>query len=926
MKKTATLLLVSALYAAGANAQALFGYTPEVTHGTYTALDSPTLIYDASVEGSALADEIESKVFAPGGIVTEAGEVTGYGIGFSFPYAGKEMTSFAVSGTGSIMLGGEKVTVNPSAGGNFNTYSGITDALGCIPNRGARGMENTLISYKTTDEALVIQFENLGMMTGFWGDPTAFNMQVRLGKDGSVAFVYDNFKVFGEDNIMFTCSLRQNNDYICAGGTLGEEITLSFNSSELLTAPPVDESGITLTFLAPGKCTAPAAQPADLKLTATSTSVNCEFTAAEGADNYLAIRSTDADFSFEPVDGTIYSTQDELEGMEVAYYGTETTFENIDLAGGTTYYYKVYAVKAFGLEGPAYNKTAPLSGSIATLPAGCEASLKSCGTDSVTISVTANEAGDDVVVLYTTYCERDNFGDHGLFGVPTAGLKVGDKLPVPEGYENMIIGLPAPEDGGTVAYIGAASDEIVISGLEASTGYFFGVYSRNKAEAYTTEAVYFDAATTILPPYDGNSDNFPRYTMPQGWTTSEDNAEARTASFHDEVFQNFREGTVSQGTQFIQQRVRLQRGNAEGITSWLSPQPIEVNDRHIMARFSIALTESSNRFDTHAYNTWAEGDRIEILASADNGETWESILTLTPENKPEFRYDTELGVPTYTTIEADLNSYRGKTVRLKLQWLTYTTASWGASMFLDRFSLEQGDFPEVPEVSMGTVTSTTAVVNWKSTQTDYQLAYAEKDAGTETTVDVKGAMTYKIDNLTPLTGYRVRVRGVLEGAEGKAAYTEWSDAVTFSTLDWPAVEAPTGLESNLDSYPTDCSALLKWTATEEMESFEVAYRESSATSWEYIKSTEPSCTLPDLKAETKYVWKVRAFCTHDRTTEYSAQANFTTPKDLTGIDALLSEEDAEFYTTTGVKVNAKELVPGTYIVRTKNGTHKVMVK
>ena len=31
MKKTATLLLVSALYAAGANAQALFGYTPEAT-------------------------------------------------------------------------------------------------------------------------------------------------------------------------------------------------------------------------------------------------------------------------------------------------------------------------------------------------------------------------------------------------------------------------------------------------------------------------------------------------------------------------------------------------------------------------------------------------------------------------------------------------------------------------------------------------------------------------------------------------------------------------------------------------------------------------------------------------------------------------------------------------------------------------------
>ncbi|MDE6682742.1 MAG: fibronectin type III domain-containing protein [Muribaculaceae bacterium] len=922
MKKLVTFLVLTGLWTAGANAQAVYGYSPEVTNGTYTPLESPTVIYNGADEEEPAGASIEGMVFTPSGVVKEASEVTGYEIGFDFPFAGKDMKSFAVAGKGFIILGNDEFQVAPGNSDNFFDAAGFSDALGCVPQRGACGLENTVISYELTDDALVIQFENFGMMLTFFGDATPVNMQARLGKNGSISYIFDSLSEL-TSNLMLTCAVRQGDLYTCLGGTLDAEITKRYNASDILAIPPTKTPGITL--LPPVKCVVPSSQPTDLKLSATSTTINGSFATVEDADNYLVVYAATEDFSFEPVNGTYYTTDEELEGCKVAYYGSDDSFTNEKLAGGTTYYYKVYAVNAYGLDGPVYNLTSPLAGNVVTLPAGCEASVKDADLTSIAIDAVGNEAGDDIVILYNTYCNRDNYGDKGLFVTPGADAKVGDVLPVPEDYNPMLSGvtMPAPENAGTVAYIGKAKAGIEITGLDSSTGYYFAVLSRNEEGACSSEIVYLDAATTIVAPYDGNSVNFPRYIMPQGWSTSEANAEARTFAFRDEAFINPRAGSVSQGTQIIQQRAQLTRGNAEGMTVWMTPQPVDVNDRHIIAKFDVAITESASRFDTHAYNDWAEGDTIEILVSEDNGQTWDAVTTLTPENKPDFGYDEELRVPTYTPIEADLNAYRGKTVLVKFQWTTYTIAGFGANMYVDRFSVEQGAFPDVPEVSVGDVTSETAVINWKSSQTDYELAYSIKGADDETTVEVKGANSYKIEGLTPETEYTVRVRGVLEGEDG---YSEWSDYVDFTTVGWPAVDAPTDLESNLDEYDTYNKVALSWKSTEEMESFEVAFRESSSTEWEYVTVTEPTVTLENLKAKTRYVWKVRAFCTHDRTTDYSAQANFTTPDNASGVNEILSDSEAEIFTIDGLKVSKDNLKSGIYIVKSANGTRKVAIK
>ncbi|MDE7413777.1 MAG: fibronectin type III domain-containing protein [Muribaculaceae bacterium] len=923
MKKTLILLSLSALSTAGASAQAVFGYSPETSQSLYTPLSSPTVIYNAAESEAPLDDAIENIIFTPAGTVTEQGAVTGYEIGFDFPFAGVAVNSFAVAGQGYIILGNGEFEVDPSSYGNFFSKDGIMNAAGCVPQRGARGLENTVISYQNTDEGLVIQFENFGMMTTFWGDSTPFNMQTILCKDGSVKFMFDDFSVFNDSNMMLLCAVRAGEMFTCVGGTIGDEITVRHNGSDILTVPPTIPAGLELTLTAPKKCVMPAAQPTDLKLESTSTSISAAFEGAEGADNYLVVMSADKDPEFIPENGKYYSTGDKMEECEVAYYGPDLSFVNENLSPGTTYYYKIFAVKAYGLDGPVYNTAAPLSKEIATLPGGAKATIKGSGLSNIIIDVEANEAGDEVVILYNTYCNRSAYGDTGLFETPAADVKVGDVISVPEDYTPGMQGMPEPENAGTVAYIGPATDGISIENLDPSTGYYFAVIARNKKGVCTSEIDYLSAATTIVAPYEGNSVNFPRYVMPQGWSTSEADAEARTFSFRDESFLNFRDGTVSQGTQIIQQRAQLTRGNAEGMTAWMMPQPVDVTDRHIMAKFDVAITESANRFDTHAYNDWAEGDKLEILVSPDNGENWESVLTLTPENKPEFGYDDELRVPTYTVIEADLNAYRGKTVNVKLQWTTYTLASFGANMYVDRFSVYQGSFPEVPEVTIGEVTSETAQITWKSAQTDYELAYSEKDSENETIVIVKGSNSYKIEGLSPLTEYVVKVRGVLEGEEG---FSEWSDPVEFTTADWPQVDAPENLEADLEDYETIKEVTLSWTATEEMESFEVAYREASSTEWEYITSTDPTVKIGNLKWETRYVWKVRAFCSHDRVTDFSAQANFTTPQDTSGISEILLDNEIEVFSLDGLKISDKNLKPGTYIV-IKNGiAKKVSVK
>lgn len=913
----------------GAGAQAVGGYKAASVAGTYVPLDAPTVIYDGSADGATLGEAIDKVCFTPGGELTQEATCAAFNIGFDLPVAGEMKTTFLVSGAGYVLFGNGDINANPSMTSWIFSYEGDYSLVGLVSQRGAASTADTRISYQLTGSGdaaeLVVQYENFCVKNAFWGDGASVDYQIRFAKNGGVKMVFNNFGNFitadnpEPSNPSFLCGVRSGNDYISCHGVVNEDLSTSVNDNSPLIVPCTMSDGYTLMLDAPQPCSAPDSQPGDFTLEATSTSVEGSYVSTTGADHYLVVFTAKADVDWTPSDGKIYA-QGEVDGdVTVAYYGQDLEFMTEDVVGNTEYTFYAYAAQAFGLDGPKYNTIDPATAKTATMPDAPQCEVAASTATGFTAKLTANSAGDDIVVMVNTYASRISTGDRGYFLAPEGDCTVGYSVPVPDDFEEMP-GFGTPENAGTVVYVGKGGDEIAISGLDPSTLYYIAAYSRNAGGECSTNPVFTTAFTSIQAPYEGNFSNYPRYQMAPGWQGSRSDAANGVFEMRDEVLVDYQTGAPSRGTQVMQFSSKITQGKASGSTAWLITPVIEVNERHLIANFSYSMIESANRFTSNPFNDWADDDCLELLVSTDGGQTWESLTKYEKGTNPR-----QEELTSYVNIEADLNEYRGSEVYLKLQWLTHTTASFGAQIFIDRLTIKQGSFPEIPEVKVGDITDATALVSWKSSQTDYELAWKEADANEETTVKVYGQSSYTLEGLQPLTRYTVRVRGILADGENNS---EWSDMVEFTTLDRPAVDAPSGLTSDTGKFISDGIVSLAWETSEEMESYEVAYRESSSTEWIYARSTEPTATLTGLKFSTRYIWKVRAFCTYDRETEFSAQASFTTPDEPAGILTIEAESacDIDLYTLTGIKVDVSKAVPGLYILRRGAETQKVVLK
>lgn len=912
MKKNLLLMAMAAGCALSANAQAVLGYSVSKTAGTYTPLTDATVIYDASTQETPIGDAMVQSVFAPSGVQTAEGYVAGYDLGFTANVGGIEYKNFVVSGAGYIYLGTGDISIKPSMKGNYMSADGLYDIVGAAIQRDTKGNAATKISYKVADDALTVQYENIGMMYGFFGDPAVADMQLTLHANGNFEVVYNNLANVPEgSNVFVYMGVRQGRSYVCTKAD-GDNVVLTRNDNNTLPLPNTTANGTTFAFKAPANCVVPTAQPSDLQLSATSTSVSGSFAPAADADTYLVVyKSDDSAVAFTPADGTAYTVGQSVEGVTVAYYGPNTSFEVANLAGDVTYPFTVYACNSYGLNGPVYNTVSPLAGSATTAPSGVAAvAVSKSDLSSITLNVTANAADNDVVVVYNTYCDRDNYGDHGLFGAMTAATAQGDVLPVPEGYQSNLQypGTPVPANAGTVAYIGKGG-EITISGLDPSTLYYFGVYSRNAAGAYSSDVVYAGGSTNFAAPADGNSANYPRYMLPYGWSSSE--MDASTFNFVDQTYVT--RGAISQGTQAIQQNGKLNRGDAvNGKEAWLTVAPVEVNVAHMLVNFSYCLTAGASRFSTTAYNDWAENDMLAIRVSTDNGATWTPVSTYTATNHPS--QDATLS---YVDINADLNDYVDQQVLVQLYIKTYAAPAFGFNVYVDRFSISQAEANAAPVVTVNDVKASSAVVNWTGAQTNYVVAYNAAGSTDVTEVNVEGT-TYTLSDLEANTAYEVRVRGQLVNANG---YTDWSETVSFTTTDWPAVDAPENLAADVNG--DEGTVILTWDPAVDAESYEVAYRLASTTTWSTMSVTEPTAVLANLEKSAAYVWKVRAYCTHGRVTAYSGQNRFTSPA-TTGINAVSADSDAEYIDLAGRKV--QNPAQGIYLKRSGSKVAKVAIK
>ncbi len=914
MKKL-SLFVIAIAWSVAANAQAVYGYGINVGQGTYSEIDGTTILVGTNdnvittvdQDGEEVNNMTKKVIYSTGiyGTYEEGGETVdtfteqGYEIGFTFKLAGVDYTHFAVGTDGVIYFGNGTITTKPDDGQYLFTRSGNDNFIACLAKVGVIAADDTKISYTVIGDApnraLIVQYKNWAWCQSLFNfTPHKRDMQIRLYEaNNNFDIVFNNCTTLTR-TLYARCGVKQGGVIKTIYGDTDEGYEYSYSGTDDFAVDSNFADGTTVSFTYPTDCTTPTSQPTDLILKSSSTDISIAFTATD-ADMYLITYTTADAADATPVNGTTYAAGDQIGNSTVLAYTTQTNSTLYDGTTSTAYTFNIYAVNAYGFNGPVYNTTSPLTSSIYTHPAAPTVLTISDPTyDSVTLSATSNAAGNNILVAYSTQLIRSSFGDYAAIGDLSGEYNAGDELTYTfEGVDYT----------GKVAYYGPSVENYTVTGLNHSTGYHFVAFCHDTTSGYSTESVSEDIATISMLPYTadfstGKSRNSGT-GLPPGWTDSEptkgyvqvENGDSNTSTegWFLKMFGSSGAGNATDGAEFI--------ANLPGIL---------IDKRAATVSYEYSWYINSTRFLKLPYVDWAEGDKVAIQISTD-GTNYEDLAAYDSTNRPEVA---ELAQ--FSKLEGDLSKYEGQIVYLRVYWKSYAYDYFKqpGTLVVKNLTIDGREIPATPEVLVNNITHISATVKWIGQQTNYEVAYGK--VGEEfTTQIVEGeaetANTLQLTDLVAETEYQVKVRGIA----GENDYSNWSEVKTFTTAAWPECAKPTNLQANLDNFLTDGSVVLTWEGNDEQTSWEVRYRESTSTSYAYVNDlVETTTTLNGLNHSTSFLWSVRANCTADRITAWSAQGNFETP-----VVSSISLATADDITVTSVG-NSVSVINGNVYVNT----------
>ena len=206
-----------------------------------------------------------------------------------------------------------------------------------------------------------------------------------------------------------------------------------------------------------------------------------------------------------------------------------------------------------------------------------------------------------------------------------------------------------------------------------------------------------------------------------------------------------------------------------------------------------------------------------------------------------------------------------------------------------------------------------ATITWEGTADKYAVEYRLATAEEWTVVEVAGANTVVISDLTPETAYQLRMRSVCSETDA----SRYSEIVLFSTVAIPECVAPTNLR--VENVTTN-SATLLWDADDINLSWVINWRASAETSWtEVVDLDKTTYNLTELEANTPYIWRVKATCDEGRQSGWSEQNKFTTIEYVAVDNIHLS--DLNVYAKSGVIniINSQAIFINTISIYTING-------
>ena len=272
------------------------------------------------------------------------------------------------------------------------------------------------------------------------------------------------------------------------------------------TTNPLSGNVTTATGIFP--CIAPSSQATSLTFSnITTNSIQGNFSISSGADEWLVVRRTSASLTSNPINTTVYNIGDALGGGVVVGRTTTGAFVANSLNLGTTYYFFIFSLNSVNCsDGPVYYITNPLGGNATTSASystSCVTPVSQPGNfisngdnSSITASFSNVVDADSYLVLYSTSSSLSE---------------------QPQNNNNYIVGNSL--GNATVLSI-SNSNSIYLSGLTASTSYYFFVYAKNTfcngGTKYNLAAPLIASkattATSTYNPYFGNLHAHSKYS------------------------------------------------------------------------------------------------------------------------------------------------------------------------------------------------------------------------------------------------------------------------------------------------------------------------------------------------------------------------------------------------------------------------------
>lgn len=224
-------------------------------------------------------------------------------------------------------------------------------------------------------------------------------------------------------------------------------------------------------------------------------------------------------------------------------------------------------------------------------------------------------------------------------------------------------------------------------------------------------------------------------------------------------------------------------------------------------------------------------------------------------------------------------SVAGQTKRLYFVWKNDNRYGNNPSAMIDSVQIREQTCVSPRNLVVTAVTDQTATLFFQSPANSGQWQYVcyytpfNPDDLTPTSIN---DTNFTISNLWPQTMYYVYVRANCSSTE----HSHWTGPLTFMTdtaAYVPTCDVPGYV---MASNVTHNSALITWTPVGMEESWNIQYKEASASSWSSsMYTTSPGYTLTNLTESTTYQVRVQAVCDESLTSDWTDITAFTTTPD-----------------------------------------------